>query len=74
MPSDQAEPYRWSLRATRFSLTGSEGNKSQQIGGMEEAPERQRDDTFDRRISESCAFWMINRRQMEALEPAFGPG
>lgn len=67
MPSDQAEPYRWSLRTTRFPLMGNEGDKSQQIGGMEEAPERQQDDTFDRRISESCAFWMINRRQMDVL-------
>lgn len=67
LPSDQAEPYRRSLRTTRFALTGSEGNKSQQIGGMEEAPERQQDDTFDRRISESGAFWMINRRQMDML-------
>lgn len=56
MPSNQAEPDQRRLRTGRLPLTGSEDGKSQQMGGMapcEEAPERQQDDTEDRRISKS---------------------
>lgn len=70
MPSNQAEPYQRRLRTGRFALTGSEDDKSQRIGGMdscEEAPERQQDDTLDRRSSTFCAGRMINRRQMDVL-------
>ena len=69
LPSNQAEPDQRRLCAGRFPLTGSKGDKSQQMSGMascEEAPERQQDDTLDRRSSKFCAGWMNNRQQMDA--------